>query len=424
MTPEQEREAFEAWALGPNAPLLPIEKYMNGEYKETATADAWETWQAARASLAQPASVPAGWKLVPVEPTLAMLDALRADTTPYLPDRYRAMLAAAPQAPQPAQADMAPEYAAAVRELAEQSGMSEAQVLRAAVRLYQAEQKGLVTVEHKEQIGPLAAPQPEAQPCSLQELIRLASICPELNIGNYGLDDVEKLNDWAVEVAQEIDRLAAPSAQAPQPEAQPKWQPIETAPKDGSLQVLWWGGSVAFAKWLDNSKCKYPWAGWQTPSLTPRPSGEPTHWMPLPAAPSAQAVPQQADTVTLVGVKADGTEHVLGTATMPPKMRAKELVREMFGSIDEETGDDGAMALWVCEQLIEWMQETSLVVTLTNQAEQGGTKLYTRPLEPLTQTKLIALWADKSDGPSNAEIVSFARAIERAHGIGITKDTK
>lgn len=51
-----------------------------------------------------------------------------------------------------------------------------------------------------------------------------------------------------------------------------------------------------------------------------------------------------------------------------------------------------------------------------------GTKLYTRPLEPLTQTKLIALWADKSDGPSNAEIVSFARAIERAHGI--TKEPK
>ena len=39
--------------------------------------------------------------------------------------------------------------------------------------------------------------------------------------------------------------------------------------------------------------------------------------------------------------------------------------------------------------------------------------------KPLTREQAIALWADKSDGPSNGEIVSFARAIERAHGIGV-----
>ena len=37
--------------------------------------------------------------------------------------------------------------------------------------------------------------------------------------------------------------------------------------------------------------------------------------------------------------------------------------------------------------------------------------------KPLTREQAIALWADKSDGPSNGEIVSFTRAIERAHGI-------
>lgn len=54
-----------------------------------------------RAALAAEQAQP-GWKLVPVEPTLAMLDALRADTTPFLLLRYSAMLAAAPQ-PAPAE---------------------------------------------------------------------------------------------------------------------------------------------------------------------------------------------------------------------------------------------------------------------------------------------------------------------------------
>lgn len=35
-----------------------------------------------------------------------------------------------------------------------------------------------------------------------------------------------------------------------------------------------------------------------------------------------------------------------------------------------------------------------------------------------TQREAIALWADRSDGPANHEIISFARAIERAYGIG------
>lgn len=45
--------------------------------------------------------------------------------------------------------------------------------------------------------------------------------------------------------------------------------------------------------------------------------------------------------------------------------------------------------------------------------------LYTAPPQrkPLTREEAIALWADKSDGPSNSEIVLYCRAIERAHGI-------
>lgn len=45
------------------------------------------------------------WKLVPVEPTLAMLDCLRADTTPNLEKRYKSLLDAAPDAPAAIPAD-------------------------------------------------------------------------------------------------------------------------------------------------------------------------------------------------------------------------------------------------------------------------------------------------------------------------------
>jgi hypothetical protein len=51
--------------------------------------------------------------------------------------------------------------------------------------------------------------------------------------------------------------------------------------------------------------------------------------------------------------------------------------------------------------------------------QEKMTPLYTHPPRtPLTRERAIALWADKSDGPSNSEIVSYCRAIEAAHGIG------
>lgn len=76
------------------------------------------------------------------------------------------------------------------------------------------------------------------------------------------------------------------------------------------------------------------------------------------------------DKVTLVGVKPDGTEEVIGTATMPPKMKARQIVRDMFGEIDEDGGDSGAMALWCCEQLLEWMEKTPPAVTVSADLER------------------------------------------------------
>jgi hypothetical protein len=47
----------------------------------------------------------------------------------------------------------------------------------------------------------------------------------------------------------------------------------------------------------------------------------------------------------------------------------------------------------------------------------SDTKWHPPQRKPLTREEAIALWADKSDGSSNGEIVSYCRAIERAHGI-------
>lgn len=55
--------------------------------------------------------------------------------------------------------------------------------------------------------------------------------------------------------------------------------------------------------------------------------------------------------------------------------------------------------------------------------KQGGVEvrgLYDHPpqREPLTWMQAVMLWGHRSDGPSTSEIVEYARAVERAHGIG------
>lgn len=69
-----------------------------------------------------------------------------------------------------------------------------------------------------------------------------------------------------------------------------QWQPIETAPKDGTRLLAYWppvfGG--------DNAGCATTWwvvtssglFGWESPwEYADR---EPTHWMPLPEPPRAK----------------------------------------------------------------------------------------------------------------------------------------
>ncbi len=55
------------------------------------------------------------------------------------------------------------------------------------------------------------------------------------------------------------------------------WQPIETAPKDGS-EVLVWGTSHVYLAWFENGEW---WISHRAHVHAPV-----THWMPLPAPPS------------------------------------------------------------------------------------------------------------------------------------------
>lgn len=60
------------------------------------------------------------------------------------------------------------------------------------------------------------------------------------------------------------------------------WQPIETAPKDGTRVILSWGGKSVNGFYLDNSRTSTPWAGWRVESMVVQPTGKPTHWQPFP----------------------------------------------------------------------------------------------------------------------------------------------
>ena len=62
------------------------------------------------------------------------------------------------------------------------------------------------------------------------------------------------------------------------------WQPIETAPKDGT-EVWAFNGEQARMVWLEDEFCAlWVWGDALLTEVDPSPD-QPTHWMPLPAAP-------------------------------------------------------------------------------------------------------------------------------------------
>lgn len=63
-----------------------------------------------------------------------------------------------------------------------------------------------------------------------------------------------------------------------------EWQPIETAPKDGTPIIGAIRGSVAYVCWFQEDA----WVFWESdgrPNLPVRMAFSPTHWMPLPEPP-------------------------------------------------------------------------------------------------------------------------------------------
>lgn len=62
-----------------------------------------------------------------------------------------------------------------------------------------------------------------------------------------------------------------------------EWQPIETAPKNGSRVLLWnpeWSGPCTAQFYGDAA------GGWKLDKRMPPFAYQPTHWMPLPAPPN------------------------------------------------------------------------------------------------------------------------------------------
>jgi hypothetical protein len=72
-----------------------------------------------------------------------------------------------------------------------------------------------------------------------------------------------------------------------------RWQPIETAPKDGTLILAWFTwlhGRVCICSWNTDRYAKRPRPYWSTLDervfgISRAREGQPTHWMPLPDPP-------------------------------------------------------------------------------------------------------------------------------------------
>jgi hypothetical protein len=83
------------------------------------------------------------------------------------------------------------------------------------------------------------------------------------------------------------------------------------------------------------------------------------HWHPKAAptaAPQQEAQePSHRETVDVVGVRSNG-EHVnLGKIAMPPRMKAREIAIEQFGSFKDDDGSDAEMCFGALEYFLEWL---------------------------------------------------------------------
>ena len=122
---------------------------------------------------------------------------------------------------------------------------------------------------------------------------------------------------------------------------------------------------------------------------------------------------EPTETVDLVGVRANG-EHVnLGKVAKPPRMKAREIAQSYFGPFQDDDGSESDACFGALEELIDWLVKQGWTPPQPTQAQAGAV--------PLTDEQLAEImretWGCASIAPRHA--IGFARAIERAHGIGI-----
>lgn len=61
------------------------------------------------------------------------------------------------------------------------------------------------------------------------------------------------------------------------------------------------------------------------------------------------------ETMKIIGVKADGTEHDLGTMPMSPMMKARLIAQEYFGSYEEGDGSDADLCADALKSFADWL---------------------------------------------------------------------
>lgn len=125
-----------------------------------------------------------------------------------------------------------------------------------------------------------------------------------LFIGGENLSARERaaLDSLQGDTYRELTKLLAQAREEQRKEAMMQWQPIETAPKDGTKIIGWnaefgarqtkmnfYGlGSIGYAEWERGEGTKESGWDWTEPKNNWGFSWNPTHWMPLPAAPQPE----------------------------------------------------------------------------------------------------------------------------------------
>lgn len=152
---------------------------------------------------------------------------------------------------------------------------------------------------------------PTAQ--ALQARAALASKPVPAGVSDEQLAEAGRIWVYSVGTGNGPDFAGMRAALAAQPVREPMWQPIETAPKDGRKLLLTYTNGYGLPRivvggWVTDEEAAETdedgagleagwyeridnWGDYYQVSIN---QGEPTHWMPLPAAPGATAEPVKA----------------------------------------------------------------------------------------------------------------------------------